>query len=315
MVNCSSGGCVKASVVCDGSHDCPGGSDEVCPKRECDLTKEFECHHTAVGLECLPTDWLCDGDIDCFDATHSDEVNCISVCEETEFPCVTGGQCVPNQAQCDGTHDCQDGSDEYSCDRNTVPIPCHSGFFQCHNGECVGDSQLCDGGRDCEDGTDEHPMWCNESGSGSGTVCTGDSHGCEHYCNDTSHAYHCSCYPGYVLGDDRKCCLDINECEDRSKCSQLCCNKPGSYECRCVDGFHLQKDGSCKPTGPRGYLLLLDKVSVSSIQYGTHSARKVVRDLAQAFAFDYHFRLKRLYWSESDLSRSRHKVCTSRQSC
>ena len=49
-------------------------------------------------------------------------------------------------------------------DRNTVPIPCHSGFFQCHNGECVGDSQLCDGGRDCEDGTDEHPMWCNESG-------------------------------------------------------------------------------------------------------------------------------------------------------
>ena len=43
-------------------------------------------------------------------------------------------------------------------------------------------------------------------------------------------------------------------------------------------------------TGPRGYLLLLDKVSVSSIQYGTHSARKVVRDLAQAFAFDYHFR-------------------------
>ena len=144
MFKCSKGGCVKASLVCDGGTDCPSdASDEnyrkrftlssfslsslsplsfhlplsiflplppslppsspsspLClplppfpplylsspslppslppsppAKRDCDATKEFECH-TNAGVECLSLDWKCDGIVDCFDNIKSDEVNC-----------------------------------------------------------------------------------------------------------------------------------------------------------------------------------------------------------------------------------------------
>ena len=36
--------------------------------------------------------------------------------------------------------------------------------------------------------------------------CEGDSHGCEHHCNDTPFSYYCSCDPGYYVTSNRKNC-------------------------------------------------------------------------------------------------------------
>jgi low density lipoprotein receptor-related protein 5/6 len=67
-----------------------------------------------------------------------------------------------------------------------------------------------------------------------------------------------------------------------------------------VEGYEMRENGVCKPTGKRGYLLLLDKVDIRSIQpvVGGGAIKKVVRDLAQTFAFDYHLGLNRVYWTE-----------------
>jgi sugar lactone lactonase YvrE len=47
-----------------------------------------------------------------------------------------------------------------------------------------------------------------------------------------------------------------------------------------------------------GYLLLLDKVDIRSIQTNGRRPRKIVRDLAQSYAFDYHLRHKLIIWTE-----------------
>ena len=42
--------------------------------------------------------------------------------------------------------------------------------------------------------------------------------------------------------------------------------------------------------GRQGYLLLMDKVDIRSIQPNGRRPRKLVRELAQTFAIDYHMR-------------------------
>ena len=111
-------------------------------------------------------------------------------------------------------------------------VNCHMEDFPCHdNQECIGATQLCDGGPpECHDGSDEAPLWCSEliplrccivmtislslcytDGTISGVnECEGNSHGCEHRCHDTDHAYYCTCEPGYILDDNRKNCSGID---------------------------------------------------------------------------------------------------------
>ncbi|XP_028414143.1 uncharacterized protein LOC114537208 [Dendronephthya gigantea] len=49
----------------------------------------------------------------------------------------------------------------------------------------------------------------------------------------------CACRAGYVLGDDKKTCNDINECAttETNLCDQLCVNTEGSYNCSCISGY------------------------------------------------------------------------------
>ncbi|XP_059160605.1 uncharacterized protein LOC131944081 [Physella acuta] len=71
---------------------------------------------------------------------------------------------------------------------------------------------------------------------------------CSQVCSNTEGSFVCSCQSGYRLDTaEKKTCLEINECEERtSKCQQKCTNTKGNYSCSCQNGYTLDDNGySC----------------------------------------------------------------------
>merc|ERR1711862_718930 len=67
--------------------------------------------------ECLPIEFRCDNEPDCFD--YSDEQDC--PCVSGMQACADGSLCIDPDWLCDGFHDCKDGSDELNCaEKKTV---------------------------------------------------------------------------------------------------------------------------------------------------------------------------------------------------
>lgn len=115
--------------VCDGTMDCPGGLDEMV------------CAPCSDGSGMFSSFTLCDGKNQCADG--SDEMGCM-------YPCVGGGM-VMIQLVCNGTPDCADGSDESFCNGNN---------FTCPSGLQIPITAVCDGTSDCPDGGDEAQALC-----------------------------------------------------------------------------------------------------------------------------------------------------------
>ncbi len=90
---CADGTCILDFYACDGSHDCPDGSDEL------------NCTHVCnfFGRD----KW---GDRDCFEKCFTTDCSC----SEHYFQC-TGGKCLPWSFVCNGRDDCRDNSDEVHC--------------------------------------------------------------------------------------------------------------------------------------------------------------------------------------------------------
>lgn len=70
---------------------------------------------------------------------------------------------------------------------------------------------------------------------------------CAHACYKYSDSFLCTCHEGFVLGDDKKSCVDLNECSDERQCqeNQKCINTQGWFKCICKDGYRL-KGGKCE---------------------------------------------------------------------
>ncbi len=79
--------CIYAHNVCNGYSDCTDGSDEdfsiggpchVSEQTKC-RDDEFKCSHG--NNLCIPNEYVCDGDLDCFlddNGDESDELGCFS---------------------------------------------------------------------------------------------------------------------------------------------------------------------------------------------------------------------------------------------
>ncbi|XP_076452135.1 basement membrane-specific heparan sulfate proteoglycan core protein-like isoform X4 [Babylonia areolata] len=110
---------------------------------------------TCSNGQCIPRDYLCDGEQDCSDG--SDEVSCDQPlpCEPNEFKC-NNGRCAWKIWRCDGDNDCGDGSDESYCPTQLPGEKCRMDQFMCQRGDqCVPASYQCDGEYDCQDRSDE----------------------------------------------------------------------------------------------------------------------------------------------------------------
>ncbi|XP_035689613.1 matrilin-2-like [Branchiostoma floridae] len=75
--------------------------------------------------------------------------------------------------------------------------------------------------------------------------CATNDHSCD-FCQNMAGSYRCYCPDGYLLDDDGKTCVDINECAGANGCEEICMNTNGSYACACLPGFYLDGNGlSC----------------------------------------------------------------------
>ncbi|KAM9115672.1 basement membrane-specific heparan sulfate proteoglycan core protein isoform 4-T4 [Pangshura tecta] len=105
--------------------------------------------------QCIPRDYLCDGERDCLDG--SDELSCgtPTPCEPNEFKC-RNGHCALKLWRCDGDNDCVDGSDEVDCPTKGPYDTCSPHQFTCVSSRtCIPASYQCDEEADCPDRSDE----------------------------------------------------------------------------------------------------------------------------------------------------------------
>ncbi|KAF7664339.1 hypothetical protein LDENG_00180410 [Lucifuga dentata] len=77
-------------------------------------------------------------------------------------------------------------------------------------------------------------------------TCVGDPCAdCAHQCHREGGAYVCRCNKGYRLAQDKKGCVDVNECEeDTCRENEECVNTEGGFTCVCREGF-IEEDGEC----------------------------------------------------------------------
>ncbi|XP_039253082.2 low-density lipoprotein receptor-related protein 6-like isoform X1 [Styela clava] len=169
----NNGGC---SHICIGKDDgtnkcsCPKHlsliDDFSCGESSTCKASDFICSSQGSDKPCIPANWRCDGEEDCYDA--SDEQNCPPCDSPDKFQCGTGmsaedasqilnivpwtdigaKQCIPVGEQCNGKADCIDGSDERNC-------PCAENQFTCNNRHCISNKLKCDGVDNCGDASDE----------------------------------------------------------------------------------------------------------------------------------------------------------------
>lgn len=287
----SSDRCIHKNWICDGTPDCPDGSDEINCTSHCSAD-EIICKPTR---RCLPRSARCNGVVDCPD--HSDELKCLDQsveynvhsakqslkdsCEsQDQFKCNSSGHCLPLSSVCDGINDCGDWSDEPS---------------NCGINECLNESL----------------------------------HHCSQVCIDDPIGFHCGCLKGFQLSSDNHTCEDVNECDNwHGICSgQPCVNLKGHFKCECLPGYELSEHFHCKMTDPQETSMLFTNgqdiriltLSPEGDEVDNSHFDSLFTELDRAVAIDYNLRGNYIIWSEmfegkiyiGKLNKSRHSSFAS----
>nr|XP_033484843.1 basement membrane-specific heparan sulfate proteoglycan core protein isoform X12 [Epinephelus lanceolatus] len=181
---CGDGTCILMEYLCDNRPDCRDMSDETncetrrpappvtTPPTTTTTTTTTTARKpprppsppgpcradqaTCQSGECIPRDYICDGERDCSDG--SDEFRCgtPSPCEPNEFKC-KNGRCALKLWRCDGDNDCEDNSDETDCPTKGPGDRCAPEQFECLSDRtCIPASYQCDDEPDCPDRSDEY---------------------------------------------------------------------------------------------------------------------------------------------------------------
>ncbi|XP_076069558.1 LDL receptor protein 1 isoform X2 [Oratosquilla oratoria] len=244
---CGDGKCIPGELKCNGETNCRDGSDEAhCKGVKCEMGM-FMCEEST---QCILEKWVCDSDPDCTDG--SDEHNCSTTCDQSFFPCDSGG-CISNIWLCDGERDCKDGSDENKtfCKDHT----CDPGKFRCNNYVCISQDMVCNGVDECGDNSDEMEELCK-------TQCQPKDFRCDNgHC--ISRTSVCDGYNDCLDNSDEVGCASSKSDVCRfGQCSHICnVKKNGNHTCTCAPGYSMQaglqkNEKVCLANGNLAYMIV-----------------------------------------------------------
>ena len=181
---CTSGGCIHMSYICDGESHCRDSSDEICridtfvhenheKEKEVLLTAAFRCLgfmcHSGLCIPCKNIDDLIP---DCPGGMAEDEPQFLQLrhdsrhhsCDDnTQIPCVPGlSICFALERLC--LHDSDEDGNLLWCRNGAHLGDCShmncTNSYKCPNSYCIPFHHVCDGHPDCIHGEDEER--CNE---------------------------------------------------------------------------------------------------------------------------------------------------------
>ena len=238
MFQCSSGGCISYTTVCDGESNCRDSSDELCPSvlnsyiksrsNDYSYIPEDSVHIDNMGrclsFKCITglcIDYRLVNDLipDCHEA--EDEVHSLNMKSlGSVYGCIQRNeiQCVPGHSKCFEIHNlCVYDHDEFGhlthCRDAAHLLDCKwiecTNTFKCPGSYCIPLRKVCDGREDCIGGEDETN--CQKH------ICVGFLK-----CNGVEFCIHpnevCDGYTHCPKGDDEKMC-DIQHCPAECQCT------------------------------------------------------------------------------------------------
>ncbi|XP_076446162.1 uncharacterized protein LOC143283746 [Babylonia areolata] len=168
-------------------------------------------------------------------------------CEDVDECAYGRGRCHQLCINTPGSYNCNCTAPYFTLNRNGYSCDdvdeCRSGALRCEH-RCLNTV----GGAHCSCPRG-YQVAADNSTCEDKDECENNNGGCEDVCTNTVGGYECECTKkGFRLSQNKRQCVDINECLNKSLCGGSCENLYGSYRCLCTaPGTQLGPDGhSCQ---------------------------------------------------------------------